>query len=212
MTYEDRPLLLLTISSPENLAKLDDIKAQHIALTEPNGALLDTREMPVVVYQGFSIHGNEPSGANAGLLVAYHLAAAQSQEVKELLENTIILFDPSFNPDGLQRFSQWANTHKAQNIIADTNDREYNEVWPRGRTNHYWFDMNRDWLPVQLNESKARIATFSDWLPNVLTDHHEMGTNSTFFFQPGIPSRVNPLLQNAIKRLLWLLENIMKKH
>ena len=193
VTYEDRPLLLLTISSPENLAKLDDIKAQHIALTEPNGALLDTREMPVVVYQGFSIHGNEPSGANAGLLVAYHLAAAQSQEVKELLENTIILFDPSFNPDGLQRFSQWANTHKAQNIIADTNDREYNEVWPRGRTNHYWFDMNRDWLPVQLNESKARIATFSDWLPNVLTDHHEMGTNSTFFFQPGIPSRVNPL-------------------
>ena len=193
VTYEDRPLLLLTISSPENLAKLDEIKAQHIALTEPNGGLLDTREMPVVVYQGFSIHGNEPSGANAGLLVAYHLAAAQSQEVKELLENTIILFDPSFNPDGLQRFSQWANTHKAQNIIADTNDREYNEVWPRGRTNHYWFDMNRDWLPVQLNESKARIATFTDWLPNVLTDHHEMGTNSTFFFQPGIPSRVNPL-------------------
>ena len=193
VTYEDRPLLLLTISSPENLAKLDEIKAQHIALTEPNGGLLDTREMPVVVYQGFSIHGNEPSGANAGLLVAYHLAAAQSQEVKELLENTIILFDPSFNPDGLQRFSQWANTHKAQNIVADPNDREYNEVWPRGRTNHYWFDMNRDWLPVQLNESKARIATFSDWLPNVLTDHHEMGTNSTFFFQPGIPSRVNPL-------------------
>ena len=193
VTYEDRPLLLLTISSPENLAKLDEIKAQHIALTEPNGGLLDTREMPVVVYQGFSIHGNEPSGANAGLLVAYHLAAAQSQEVKELLENTIILFDPSFNPDGLQRFSQWANTHKAQNIVADPNDREYNEVWPRGRTNHYWFDMNRDWLPVQLNESKARIATFTDWLPNVLTDHHEMGTNSTFFFQPGIPSRVNPL-------------------
>ena len=201
VTYEDRPLLLLTISSPENLAKLDEIKAQHIALTEPNGGLLDTREMPVVVYQGFSIHGNEPSGANAGLLVAYHLAAAQSQEVKELLENTIILFDPSFNPDGLQRFSQWANTHKAQNIEADPNDREYNEVWPRGRTNHYWFDMNRDWLPVQLNESKARIATFTDWLPNVLTDHHEMGTNSTFFFQPGIPSRVNPLTPKSNQTL-----------
>ena len=201
VTYEDRPLLLLTISSPENLAKLDEIKAQHIALTEPNGGLLDTREMPVVVYQGFSIHGNEPSGANAGLLVAYHLAAAQSQEVKELLENTIILFDPSFNPDGLQRFSQWANTHKAQNIVADPNDREYNEVWPRGRTNHYWFDMNRDWLPVQLNESKARIATFTDWLPNVLTDHHEMGTNSTFFFQPGIPSRVNPLTPKSNQTL-----------
>jgi hypothetical protein len=110
-----------------------------------------------------------------------------------MLENSVILFDPSFNPDGLQRFSQWANTHKAQNLTTDSNDREYNEVWPRGRTNHYWFDMNRDWLPVQLNESKARIASFTDWLPNVLTDHHEMGTNETFFFQPGIQSRVNPL-------------------
>ena len=192
-TYEDRPLLLLTISSPENLKRLDEIKAQHKTLTEPNGSSLDTSKMPVVVYQGFSIHGNEPSGANAGLLVAYHLAAAQSQAVKDLLDNTIILFDPSFNPDGLQRFSQWANTHKAQNITADPNDREYTEAWPRGRTNHYWFDMNRDWLPVQLNESKARIGSFSEWLPNVLTDHHEMGTNSTFFFQPGIQSRVNPL-------------------
>ena len=193
VTYEDRPLLLLTISSPKNLERIEEIKAQHKQLTEPSGAALDVSDMPVVVYQGFSIHGNEPSGANAGLLVAYHLAAAQSEAVNDLLDNTIILFDPSFNPDGLQRFSQWANTHKAQNITADPNDREYTEAWPRGRTNHYWFDMNRDWLPVQLNESKARIASFTEWMPNVLTDHHEMGTNSTFFFQPGIQSRVNPL-------------------
>lgn len=192
-TYEDRPLLLLTITSPENHKNINTIKANHINLSEPEGSSLDTEKMPVVVYQGFSIHGNEPSGANAGLLVAYHLAASQSNEVLDLLDQAVILFDPSFNPDGLQRFSQWANTHKAQTINPDPNDREYNEAWPRGRTNHYWFDMNRDWLPVQLNESKARIATFTDWLPNVLTDHHEMGTNETFFFQPGIPSRVNPL-------------------
>lgn len=193
LTYEDRPLHLLTITSPKNHSKLEAIKAAHIQLSEADGQNLNTEDMPVVVYQGFSIHGNEPSGANAGLLVAYHLAASQSPEVLEMLDNTIILFDPSFNPDGLQRFSQWANTHKAQNIVSDSNDREYNEAWPRGRTNHYWFDMNRDWLPVQLNESKARIASFTDWLPNVLTDHHEMGTNETFFFQPGIQSRVNPL-------------------
>ena len=72
-------------------------------------------------------------------------------------------------------------------------DREYNEVWPGGRTNHYWFDMNRDWLPVQLPESRARIKSYNEWLPNILTDHHEMGTNATFFFQPGIPSRTHPL-------------------
>ncbi len=193
VTYEDRPLLLLTITSPKNHSNLEAIKAAHIQLSEADGQRLNTENMPVVVYQGFSIHGNEPSGANAGLLVAYHLAASQNPDVLEMLENTIILFDPSFNPDGLQRFSQWANTHKAQNITSDSNDREYNEAWPRGRTNHYWFDMNRDWLPVQLNESKARIASFTEWLPNVLTDHHEMGTNETFFFQPGIQSRVNPL-------------------
>ena len=84
-TYEDRPLLLLTITSEDNHKKLDQIKADHIALTEPGGENLDTSTMPVVVYQGFSIHGNEPSGANAGILVAYHLAASQSDQVSELL-------------------------------------------------------------------------------------------------------------------------------
>ncbi|MEN8845858.1 MAG: M14 family zinc carboxypeptidase, partial [Candidatus Arcticimaribacter sp.] len=210
-TYEDRPLFLLTITSEKNHKKLDQIKADHIALTEPGGKNLDTSTMPAVVYQGFSIHGNEPSGANAGLLVADHLAASQSDEVAQLLENTVILFDPSFNPDGLQRFSQWANTHKAQNITPDSNDREYNEAWPRGRTNHYWFDMNRDWLPVQLNESKARIASFIDWLPNVLTDHHEMGTNETFFFQPGIQSRVNPLTPKKNQELTMAIGKFHEK-
>ena len=149
--------------------------------------------MPLVVYQGFSVHGNEPSGANAGLAYAYYLAAAQGPEIEKMLENTIILMDPSFNPDGLQRFAYWANTNKSENLNPDGNEREYHEVWPGGRTNHYWFDINRDWLPVQLPESRARITTFHKWMPNILTDHHEMGTNSTFFFQPGEPTRVHPL-------------------
>ena len=150
-------------------------------------------DLPLVVYQGFSIHGNEPSGSNASLLLAYYLAASKSNFIDDLLENTIILLDPSFNPDGLQRFAYWANTNKNYNLNPDPNDREYNEIWPGGRTNHYWFDMNRDWLPVQLPESRARIKTYNEWLPNILTDHHEMGTNATFFFQPGIPSRTHPL-------------------
>ena len=102
-------------------------------------------------------------------------------------QNTVILFDPALNPDGLQRFAHWANTNKNINLNPYPNDREYHEDWPGGRTNHYWFDMNRDWLPVQLPESRARINTFHSWMPNILTDHHEMGTNSSFFFQPGIP-------------------------
>ncbi len=192
-TFEGRPLLLLIITAPENHQDIDKIRQDHIALSENGGGTLNLDTMPIVVYQGFSIHGNEPSGSNAGLAYAYYLAAAQGSQIEGLLENTVILMDPSFNPDGLQRFAYWANSNKSHNLNSDSNDREFHEVWPGGRTNHYWFDMNRDWLPVQLPESRARIASFHKWMPNILTDHHEMGTNSTFFFQPGEPTRVHPL-------------------
>ncbi|MDT7829747.1 M14 family metallopeptidase [Pricia sp. S334] len=200
-TFEGRPLLLLTITSPENLGNIDKIRKDHVALTEKGSADLNLDTMPVVVYQGFSIHGNEPSGSNAALAYAYYLAAAQRPDIETLLDDTVILLDPSFNPDGLQRFAYWANSNKSINLNPDSNDREFHEVWPRGRTNHYWFDMNRDWLPVQLPESRARIASFHKWMPNVLTDHHEMGTNSTFFFQPGVPSRVHPLTPDMNQEL-----------
>jgi hypothetical protein len=190
-TFEDRPLLLLTITSPDNHANIDTIKEAHISATESASSNSDNR--PIVVYEGFSIHGNESSGSNAALAVAYYLAAAEGDKINNLLDKAVILLDPSFNPDGLQRFAYWANTNRGMNLNPDPNDREYSEVWPGGRTNHYWFDMNRDWLPVQLPESRARIKTFHDWMPNILTDHHEMGTNSSFFFQPGIPTRTHPL-------------------
>nr|WP_321236812.1 M14 family metallopeptidase [uncultured Psychroserpens sp.] len=208
-TFEGRPLLLLTITSPKNHGNLESIRLAHLASTENN--TVDTSNMPIVVYQGFSIHGNEPSGSNAALLAAYYLAAAESDIVKDLLDHTVILFDPSYNPDGLQRFAYWANTNKSDNLNPDPNDREYREVWPGGRTNHYWFDMNRDWLPVQLPESRARIASFHKWLPNILTDHHEMGTNASFFFQPGIPSRTHPLTPKLNQELTKNIGNYHAK-
>ena len=200
-TFEGRPLLLLTITSPNNHKNIDQIRKAHLSLTDASNNNSNLNEMPAVVYQGFSIHGNEASGSNSALAVAYYLAAAQSTKIDELLENTIILFDPSYNPDGLQRFASWANIHKNKNINPDPNDREYREVWPGGRTNHYWFDLNRDWLPVQLPETQARVKTFHNWYPNILTDHHEMGTNATFFFQPGIPSRTHPLTPSKNQEL-----------
>ena len=207
-TYENRPLLILKVSSPYNLKNLEKIKEKHISLT--NGKKIsDFTNMPTVVYQGFSVHGNEASGSNASLLGLYYLAASNETETLEILNNTVILYDPCLNPDGLQRFANWVNSNKNLIPNPDNNDREFSEVWPGGRTNHYWFDLNRDWLPVQLPESKARIKTFTDWLPNIVTDHHEMGTNSTFFFQPGVPSRVNPLIPNINQELT---ENIAKYH
>jgi hypothetical protein len=193
-THEARPLLLLTITSPKNHQNIESIRTQHVQLTDPaKSSSLDPTTMPIVIYMGHSIHGNEPSGANASLLTAYFLAAAQGKEIDAYLNNTIILFDPSFNPDGLHRFSSWVNSRKSKVISTDAADMEHNEAWPGGRTNHYWFDLNRDWLVAQQPESQARIKKFHQWKPNVLTDHHEQGTNATFFFQPGIPSRVHPL-------------------
>jgi hypothetical protein len=193
-TYEGRPQILLIITSPKNHQNLEQIRQQHVQLTDPSkSASLNTDAMPIVLYIGHSIHGNEPSGANASLLSAYYLAAAQGPQIDNLLEHVVILFDPSFNPDGLQRFSTWVNQHKSKTLVTDAASREFSEVWPGGRFNHYWFDLNRDWLPAQHVESQNRLKWFHLWKPNILTDHHEQGSNATFFFQPGVPSRVNPL-------------------
>jgi hypothetical protein len=200
-TYENRTSWLMIITSESNHSNLEEIRQQHLRLSDSKNIDIDTSNMPIVVYQGFSVHGDEPSGSNASLLLMYHLLASDSDETKELLDNTVILLDPSFNPDGLQRFSQWANMNKNQSLNPDPSDREYNQYWPRGRTNHYWFDLNRDMLPNQLPETNAKIETFTKWMPNILTDHHEMGTNSSFFFQPGVPERKNPLISDINQAL-----------
>ena len=200
-SYENRTSWLMIITSESNHSRLEQIRKQHLELSNSKNKDIDVSNMPIVVYQGFSVHGDEPSGSNASLPLMYHLLASNSQETIELLENTIILLDPSFNPDGLQRFSQWANSNKNQSLTADPNDREYNQYWPRGRTNHYWFDLNRDMLSNQLVETNAKVKTFTEWLPNILTDHHEMGTNSSFFFQPGVPERKNPLISDLNQAL-----------
>jgi Zinc carboxypeptidase len=189
-TYEQRPLLLATVSSPENLARIEEIRQAHVR------AVLDGDENyagPAVVWMGYSVHGNEASGSNAALLLAYHLAAAQGEQIEEFLRNTVVLIDPCLNPDGLSRFAQWANMHRGKQLVGDPSHREHQEAWPGGRTNHYWFDLNRDWLLLTHPESRGRLAKFHAWMPQVLTDFHEMGTDSTYFFQPGIPSRQNPL-------------------
>ena len=207
-TYENRPLLILKVSSNKNIKVLEKIQKKHIEISDGK-KMNEFDNMPAVVYQGYGVHGNEASASNASILGIYYLAASKSEETNEILNNTVILFDPCLNPDGFQRFANWVNSNKNLVPNPDNNDREFSEVWPGGRTNHYWFDLNRDWLPVQLPESQARVKTFTEWLPNIVTDHHEMGTNSTFFFQPGVPSRVNPLIPNLNQELT---EKIAKYH
>jgi hypothetical protein len=140
--------------------------------------------LPIIVNLGYGVHGNEPSSAEAAILSAYTLVASNNDKIKRLTENSVIFIDPTINPDGRDRHSQWANQYKSINLVADSNDAEHNEAWPRGRTNHYWFDLNRDWLLGINPESRGKLEWYHSWYPNVVTDFHEMGTNSNYFFEP----------------------------
>ncbi len=194
-TNEHRKQIVLTVSSPENLERLESIRQAHLQLSDPLADVANVDDQPVVVLLGYNVHGNEPSSAEAAMLTAYYLIAAQNQESEEFLKNAIILIDPVYNPDGRDRHSHWANMHKGKPPVADPLDREHNEVWPGGRTNHYWFDLNRDWLPLSQVESRNRMQFYHQWLPNVATDYHEMGSNATYFFEPTKPfGSENPLV------------------
>ena len=186
-TYEQKPLLQLIISSPENQANIEALRQAHL-----QGAESGDPGAPLVVWLGYSVHGDEASGANAVPIVAYYLAASRSEYVRDLLKNTIIILDPSLNPDGLDRFAAWSNANRSVNPSGDRNNRVNYQDWPGGRTNHYLFDLNRDWITQVHPESRARITEYHRWLPHVLTDHHETWHDG-FFFQPGAPTRQHPL-------------------
>ncbi|UZP73502.1 peptidase [Candidatus Paraluminiphilus aquimaris] len=191
-SYGGRPLVSYALSTPENLARLDEIKRARSAIIDPE-ADVDLNRQPAVLHMMYSIHGNEPSGANATPLVAYYLNAALDDALLAQLEDVVIIFNPMLNPDGLDRFAYWSNAHRGVNPSFDSNDREHVQSVPNGRTNYYWFDLNRDWLPHQHPESRGRLALFHEWKPNVQLDFHEQGSNSNFFFMPGKPERTNPL-------------------
>ena len=186
-THGGRPLMLAYFARPDRLADLEALRAARQDASRKG-------EGPPVVWLGYSVHGNEASGASAAIVTAWHLAASNDPEVLDWLDNMIIVMEPVLNPDGLDRFAHWANMHRGRHPSADPLDREHHETWPNGRTNYYWFDLNRDWLPLVHPESRARVQHYHAWRPHVITDTHEMGANSTYFFQPGVPERANPLI------------------
>ena len=194
VSHEGRKLIHAIVTSPENHEKLDLIRIANLRLSDNPSSVSNNEinNMPVIAYLGYSIHGNEASGTEAAILLLYHLAAGKGYEIDQILKNTVLIVDPMFNPDGRDRFVNWVNGNRGLVATDDVQDREHNEPWPGGRTNHYFFDMNRDWLPLTQPESRGRVSVFHYWRPQYLLDVHEMGGNSTFFFQPGIPSRNNP--------------------
>ena len=183
-THEGRSLVMLTVSSESNLNNIESIRQEHLKYTVPGPQMELNKDLPIIINLGYGVHGNEPSSAEAAMLAAYTLVASNNIKIERFRNNSLIFIDPTINPDGRDRHSQWANQYKSINLVSDSNDAEHNEAWPRGRTNHYWFDLNRDWLLGVNPESRGKLKWFHTWYPNVVTDFHEMGTNSNYFFEP----------------------------
>jgi hypothetical protein len=194
LTHQGRPLVHAIVTSPANHDRLEEIRLRNLRLSDQPGSVPDAElaAMPTIVYMGYSVHGNEASGSEAALLLLYHLAAGAGPAVAGVLDHAVVIIDPSLNPDGRARFVEWVNHNRGRHPTADPQDREHNAPWPGGRTNHYLFDLNRDWLPAAHPESRARLELFHAWRPQLHTDYHEMGGAATYFFQPGEPGRDNP--------------------
>ena len=210
-SYEGRHLYHAVVTSTANHGRLEEIRLANHRLSDAPGEVSDAmiESMPVVVHMGYGVHGNEASGPEAAMLVLYHLAAGSGPAVDGLLDRAVIIMDPNYNPDGRDRFVNWVNANRGRVATRDGQDREHVAPWPGGRTNHYWFDLNRDWLVAQHPSSQGRVHLFHHWRAQVLTDVHEMGSNATYFFQPGIPSRNNP---NTPERTFELTAALAEHH
>ena len=205
LTHEGRPILGLTITSPENHARIDEIKTAHVALSDPESAQEVSEDMPVITWLNYGVHGAEVSSTDSSMAVAYHLAAAQGPEIEETLENSVIILIAVFNPDGNSRMSAWNHMNGGYVSVSDPEHRLHNTFWPGGRTNHYWFDLNRQWLIIQHPEPRGWVAKFHEWRPNITVDYHEMGSASTYYFHPGAPERTFPYIPERSMELLDLV-------
>lgn len=188
-THEGRPLYYMIVSSPVNLNKLDEIQAGYGRLADPRGLsqqegkrLLES--LPAVAWFAYSIHGNETSGADAALAVLYHLTASTDPEVSALLDEIIVIIDPMMNPDGRARFIKQLAEHGGTSPNVDDQSLLHSGYWPWGRTNHYLFDLNRDWILGVHPETRGRIRAAAAWHPLLFIDGHEMGSQDTFLFSP----------------------------
>jgi len=204
-SHEGRPILFFVVTSPENHARLDAIRENQLLRTDPKTAKRASDDMPVVTWLNYGVHGAEASGMDAVIPTLYHLAAAESEKVADQLNNSVILITAVFNPDGHARRASWVTQYGSSVPVSDPESEIHNQVWPGGRTNHYWFDLNRQWLLQTQPESRAWLAKWHEWKPEVSADFHEMGTNSTYYFHPGVPTRKYPLIPAMGRTLAYEL-------
>ena len=202
-SHEGRPLHALFISSPENLNNLEDFKDKLSRLSDPR--VTNNRQakeiiesLPAVAWMSYSIHGNETSGSDAALGLIYHLIADNSPKTLNMLKNMVIIIDPIMNPDGRARFVKSLEQYRGTAPNYDDQSLIHTGDWPYGRTNHYYFDLNRDWFYLTQPETQGRVALINKWRPQILVDAHEMGAQDTFMTGPAR----EPINKNMDKDLL----------
>ena len=188
-SHENRPLYAIYISSEENINRLDDIKKDVIMLSDARG-MNDSKanklinKLPAIAWMAYSIHGNETSGADAALGLIYHLIASTDKEVEDMLSEMVVIVDPMMNPDGRDRFTKSLEQYRGTAPNYDDQSLLHTGDWPYGRTNHYYFDLNRDWIYLTQPETQGRVALINQWRPQILVDAHEMGPQDTFMTGP----------------------------
>jgi len=201
-SHERRPILFLVITSPTNHERLGEIRDQHVARTEPSMNQGAGGDMPVVTWLHYGVHGAESSAMDAVLPTVYYLAAAQGPEVEGTLDESVILLTAVANPDGHAKRASWFDSFGSQVTVADPQHMEHDYDGQVLRTNHYGFDLNRQWLLLTQPEARAWMRKWHEWRPNVTIDYHEMGPEQTYYSHPGVATRTNPLVPDEAERLM----------
>jgi len=183
-TNEDRPLMVAYVSSDANISNLENIRQHNLSMARQANNASGDYDYPAIVWLSYNVHGNEASSSEASMLILYALVDPKNTETKQWLKNTLVIIDPCINPDGRGRHVNWLNSIVGKNFDPSIDAREHSEPWPGGRTNHYNFDLNRDWAWQTQIESQSRMALYNKWLPQVHVDFHEMGINEPYFFAP----------------------------
>ncbi|MGD8829701.1 MAG: M14 family zinc carboxypeptidase, partial [Pseudomonadales bacterium] len=191
-TYEGRPQVTALISSVRNMDRLEEMQRANLA---------SEADAPLFTWHGYGVHGDEASGVQAAMAVAWYLAASSDPEVLKILRKVVVMIDPMQNPDGYARYSERTNQLLGRRPVADPADMQRAPDWPGGRTNHYLFDLNRDWLLLQQPETVNRVRLLQDYRPLVLTDHHDRGADQTLFLKPDSGERWHPLIDQANRDL-----------
>ena len=185
-TYEGRSLLLAFVSSPENMKNLESIRMNNIRLAnmakDKRAPMED--QAPAIVWLSFNVHGNEASSSEAAMMTIWALVNPENNTSKAWLKNTVVVIDPCLNPDGRDRYVNWYRSVKGKYANPQLMSREHDEPSPQGRVNHYYFDLNRDWVWQIQKESEERLAAYNQWLPQVHVDFHEQYFNNPYYFPP----------------------------